>query len=92
MRTVTTAVQDDMARPPVDTVQVTFRIPTPWLIEADEVADLLSRPGHRLSRTDAMRAALAKGFEALRGEHESLPAKGVVKQTRKTLPDTPKKR
>lgn len=62
------AVQEVVPRPPADTVQVTFRIPSQWLIEADEVADLLSKPGMRASRTDAYRAAMARGFAAIRGD------------------------
>lgn len=61
---------EDMPRPPADTVQVTFRVPSGWLLEADTVADLLSRPGMRASRTDAFRAAIAKGFEVLRAESD----------------------
>lgn len=59
---------EGMPRPPADTVQVTFRIPSAWLLEADAAADLLSRPGMRASRTDAFRAALARGFAAIRAE------------------------
>ena len=70
MHALKRAVQEDMPRPPADTVQVTFRIPSNWLIEADEVADLLSQPGMRASRTDAFRAAIVRGFEAIRKDAE----------------------
>lgn len=57
-----------MARPPSDTVQIALRVPTSWQTEADELAELLSRPGVVASRSDAYRAAMARGFEVLRAE------------------------
>ncbi len=57
-----------MPRPPSDSVQVAIRIPRAWVAQADALAKRLSRPGLELSRTDAFRAALAKGFEALEAE------------------------
>jgi len=57
-----------MPRPPADTVQVTFRIPASWVREAEEIASLISRPGFRASKTDAFRAAIARGMEAIRAE------------------------
>jgi hypothetical protein len=41
------------------------------LADADELAARLSRPGVTMSRTDAFRAAIAAGFEALNGAAES---------------------
>ena len=58
-------------RPPSDTVQVAIRIPREWLAKADELAKRISRPGVTMSRTDALRAAIAAGFAALEGEGES---------------------
>jgi hypothetical protein len=54
-----------MARPPSDAEQIALRVPKSWLAEADELAQLISRPGFEASRTDAFRAATAKGFEVL---------------------------
>jgi predicted DNA-binding protein len=51
-----------------DTTQVAFRIPREWIRRADTIAKKLSRPGLEASRTDALRAALALGFEALTNE------------------------
>lgn len=51
-----------------DTAQITFRVPSEWLQEADDLAKALSRPGMEVERTGAFRAAIAKGFEALRVE------------------------
>lgn len=49
-------------------VQITLRIPKELIPLADEVADLLSRPGLRASRNDALRAGVARGLEVLRDE------------------------
>jgi hypothetical protein len=57
-----------MPRPTADTSQITFRLPNAWLVEADEIARHLSRPGFEASRTDALRACIAKGIEAFRAE------------------------
>jgi hypothetical protein len=54
-----------MPRPPSDAVQVALRVPGGWLGEADKLAKLISRPGFEASRTDAFRAAIARGFAEL---------------------------
>jgi len=61
-------------RPPKDTEQVTFRVPREWLTKADALAAKLAPVGV-LSRTDALRAAIAKGFEA----YEMQSRKGGIK-------------
>ena len=63
-----------MARESSTAVQVTFRIPKELIPLADEVAELLSRPGLRASRNDALRAGLARGLEVLRDEALSVSA------------------
>lgn len=78
------AVQPDgMARPTANTVQITFRIPKEWLEEADEVADVLSRPGMRASRTDAFRAAVARGFAAIKADAVPPPDRKSEPKTKK---------
>lgn len=62
MHTPNNAVQGLMARPTVDTTQVTFRIPTHWLTQADAVATILSRHGMEATRTDVFREAIARGM------------------------------
>ena len=57
-----------MARESATAVQITIRIPKDLIPLADEVATLLSRPGIPVSRNDAIRAAVARGLEALRDE------------------------
>lgn len=63
-----TAVQDAAMVRPTDTTQITARVPTEWLAYFDAVAAKLSRPGLSLSRTDAVRLAVARGLEELRAE------------------------
>jgi len=58
-----------MPRPPSDSVQIAIRVPRAWLDEADAVARLLGQPGFEATRTDAFRAAIARGFEAIRADH-----------------------
>ena len=55
-------------RPPSDTVQIAIRVERSWLAKADELAKRISRPGVTMSRTDAFRAAIAAGFDALADE------------------------
>ena len=57
-----------MPRPPSNAVQIALRIQPEWMQEADEIAQLISRPGFPATRTDAFRAAIARGFEALRAD------------------------
>jgi hypothetical protein len=51
-------------------VQIAIRIPKAWLGRADEIAKLISRPGFEASRTDAFRAAIARGFDALERDED----------------------
>ena len=71
MNNAPAVVQGAVPRPPSDTVQIALRVPTPWQTEADQLAKLLSRPGINASRSDAYRAAMARGFEVLRAELEA---------------------
>ena len=60
-------------RPPSDTVQIAIRVPREWMAQADELAKRISRPGVTMSRTDAFRAAIAAGFDALADEAKPAP-------------------
>lgn len=51
-----------MARPTVDTVQITFRLPLAWLERADAVAAALALAGRPMGRTDGVRALIAAGL------------------------------
>jgi hypothetical protein len=58
-----------MPRPQSEnTFQVTFKVPEAWIVQADEVAAAMSRPGVTLTRTDAFRAAMARGLHELHAE------------------------
>lgn len=59
-----------MPRPPSNSVQIAIRVPAEWLTEADAIAKLISRPGFQASRTDAFRAAVARGFEVIKEEEK----------------------
>ncbi len=59
-----------MPRPPAETVQVTFRVPRAWLERAAAIAKADATPGLALSRTDAFRMAIARGFAALEDEQK----------------------
>lgn len=48
--------------------QTAIRLPDSLLEELDELADTLSRPGMRLTRTDALRLAIYSGVEQLKKE------------------------
>jgi hypothetical protein len=55
-----------VSRPASENVfQVAFKIPKVWIKKADKIAELMSRPGIKTTRTDALRAALIRGLEAL---------------------------
>jgi hypothetical protein len=59
-----------MPRPPSEnTFQVTFKIPEQWVKMADEIAAAMARPGLTITRTDALRSALADGLQKLHAEH-----------------------
>ena len=68
MQDEATREDGSMPRPPSDAVQIAIRVPKAWLAQADDVAKLISRPGFEASRTDAFRAAIARGFEAFLAE------------------------
>jgi hypothetical protein len=58
-----------MPRAPSDNVfQVAFKIPQEWVKTADDLAARMSRPGVTFTRTDILRAAMARGFEELAKE------------------------
>jgi hypothetical protein len=58
-----------MPRPASEnTFQITFKVPEEWIAKADALAASMSRPGLTLTRTDALRQALAKGIEVLQAE------------------------
>jgi hypothetical protein len=88
MRSVVPVEVSEMPRPPSDSVQIAIRVPKDWLDDADEIASVISRPGFQASRTDAFRAAIARGFEILRAEGtpSAAPFAGSARGERRTIP------
>ena len=65
-----------MPRPQSEnTFQVAFKIPQSWIDMADEIAEAMSQPGLTITRTDALRAALARGLESMRADHKPSKSK-----------------
>lgn len=58
-----------------DPVQIAIRVPPEWLEDAARLANQLSRPGLEVTRTEAFRAAMARGLESLLAETASKPKK-----------------
>jgi hypothetical protein len=65
-------------------VQVTLRIPVDWLERADALAAALSEPGMEISRTDAMRRALAEGLLKLEERFRPQPAPEPAKPAKRS--------
>ncbi len=57
-----------MAAETSKTTQVALRMPKEWIPRADRLAGVLGRPGMDVGRSDVLRMALARGFEALEAE------------------------
>lgn len=63
-------VQGGMARPPSEnSTQIAIRMPDEWLTRADTLIPWITRPGIAATRTDVIRAAIARGLAALEAEH-----------------------
>ena len=63
-----------MPRAPTEnSIQIAVRVPPAWLERADALAPTIARPGIAATRTDVLRAALARGLDAL--EQELRPPK-----------------
>jgi hypothetical protein len=68
-------VQSSVPRAPSgNDSSIALRVPEAWLKRADALRTFLSsRPGIELSRSDILRAALARGLEALEVERDAKP-------------------
>lgn len=55
--------------------QISLRIPTAWLKEAEEISKLIAKPGIEPTRADTLRYAIARGFEVLRAEAKAAKKK-----------------
>jgi hypothetical protein len=68
---MTMVATKDVPRPKSDSVQLAVRIPAPWLERLDALIPWLAQPGVATTRTDAIRAALAVGLDALEAKRAS---------------------
>ncbi len=60
-----------MGRPATDNdSQLAIRVPGDWLTRADALAPLVARPGILVTRSDVLRAAMARGLDALEAERK----------------------
>lgn len=57
-----------MPRPPSNAVQVALRVPADWLPRADRLIASVSAAGVSATRTDVLRAAIARGLDELEAE------------------------
>ena len=51
-----------------DQIQTAVRLPESWFARLDKLAERLSQPGLTLSRTDALRMAIARGMAEMEAE------------------------
>jgi predicted DNA-binding protein len=49
-------------------VQTAIRVPESWLDRLDKIAERMSRPGVRITRTEALRDALYRGIEVIEAD------------------------
>jgi hypothetical protein len=62
-------VPSGVARPPSEnSSQIAIRLPEEWLTRADALAPWITRPGIAATRSDVLRAAIARGLESLEAE------------------------
>jgi hypothetical protein len=62
-------IHKDMPRKPSEnTSQVALRLPEAWLDRCDALAPALSIPGITATRTDVLRAAIARGLDELEAD------------------------
>lgn len=62
---MTMVAMRSVPRPKTDTLQLAVRIPRAWLGRLDALIPKIAQAGVQTTRTDAIRAALAKGLDAL---------------------------
>jgi len=51
-----------------ETVQTAIRIPESWMERLNKIADRLSQPGMRVTRTEALRMAAHRGIVEMEAE------------------------
>ena len=79
-------IQKDMPRKPSEnTSQVALRLPEAWLDRCDALAPALSIPGITATRTDVLRAAIARGLEELEADAKGGAAKARDRKHRNLM-------
>jgi predicted DNA-binding protein len=69
-------VEGGVPRPPSgNDEQIAIRLPKEWLARADKLSDFIAKPGVGVTRSDVLRAALARGLDALEDERRKVEAK-----------------
>jgi hypothetical protein len=69
-----------MPRPPSEnTTQIALRIPDDWIARADALIPWITRPGISATRTDVLRAAIARGLDALEADRREESKKTAKK-------------
>lgn len=63
----------NVPRPKTDTLQLAVRIPRAWLARLDALVPKIAQAGVQTTRTDAIRAALAKGLDVLEAQFGDEP-------------------
>jgi hypothetical protein len=51
-------------------VQIAIRVPESWLSRLDKIAEKMSQPGMRVTRTEVLRLAAHRGFVELEAENK----------------------
>lgn len=57
-------------KPSENDEQIALRLPQEWLTRADALRDVIAKPGVGVTRSDVLRAALARGLQALEEERD----------------------
>ena len=69
-----TMVSSAVPRPPsANDEQIAIRLPKEWIERADKLRDVIAAPGVGVTRSDVLRAALARGLNVLEEEREQPP-------------------
>jgi len=77
-------LQGGVPRPPSgNDEQIALRLPKEWTARADRLRDrgVIAKPGVGVTRSDVLRAAIARGLEALEADADA-PAPKPAKSTR----------
>ena len=87
---------ETVPRAKTDTLQLAVRIPREWLARLDALVPKIAQAGVQTTRTDAIRAALAKGLDALETQlghaAQDPPGASIGDAKKRALPVSKRKR